>query len=206
MTRSPDTPEPGLPQSGLPQSGLPKEYRLLCEAFDTLPGIGSQAAERLAEWLIHHGRCKEFADTLNQINQQGVCTSCNRLMYPAGCRCQVGQVDVASSDVNAGHAYFLIAASESDVRHAESAGFVGPLFVLHGELSPSRNIGPSQLKIDWLQRRLEHHHDTELLLLTGQSVEGKATAEYILRRTGLKGQHLSRDMLAEIVAGNRQNN
>ena len=48
-------------------SGVPKSYRDLCRAFDTLPGIGEQGAQRLVEWLIYHGDVQAFSSNMTAL-------------------------------------------------------------------------------------------------------------------------------------------
>jgi recombination protein RecR len=65
----------------------------------------------------------------------------------------------------------------------------GVYHVLHGSLSPLHGIGPEQLRITNLVRRVDAGEVDELILATNPTVEGEATAVYIsnlVRRPGLK--------------------
>ena len=67
--------------------------------------------------------------------------------------------------------------------------FNGVYHVLHGSISPLHGIGPEQLRIGNLMRRVENGHADEVILATNPTVEGEATATYLsgqLRRNGLK--------------------
>jgi len=162
---------------------LPQEYQLLCEAFDALPGIGPDNARRLTEWLVYRGNADSMAGVLSGIASLTVCEGCNRLARMSLC-------DTCTS-FNGTGGMFLVVDSESSFDRIRSAGFKGPHFVLHGELSPTRGVGPSDLKMNWLFARLTALVPDSLLLATGGSVEGRATAEYIARRSGIAGRILT---------------
>ena len=61
----------------------------------------------------------------------------------------------------------------------QAADYSGLYFVLNGRLSPLDGIGPAELGMDLLERRLGEGHATELILATNPTVEGEATAHYI---------------------------
>ena len=61
----------------------------------------------------------------------------------------------------------------------QSAGYDGSYFVLMGHLSPLDGIGPDQLGLDLLEKRLDHGEVTEIILATNPTVEGEATAHHI---------------------------
>jgi recombination protein RecR len=73
-----------------------------------------------------------------------------------------------------------IVESPSDVRAVEQAtGYKGLYFVLMGHLSPIDGIGPQQLGLDQLDKRLQEKQIKEVILATNPTVEGEATAHYI---------------------------
>jgi recombination protein RecR len=172
-------------------SSRPRDYQLLCEAFDSLPGIGAQAAERLAEWLVYHGNIAQFSDIVTRIKHSERCRLCNRIQCQQSCQ--------SGDDVTG---YFVIASTE--VLLEQLSGLIdirSPLFVLHGELSPANGTGPSQLCMDDLLASVEAFPDASLLALCSDSVEGRTTAEYIFRRTGRVGEHVSVERACEILRG-----
>ena len=61
----------------------------------------------------------------------------------------------------------------------QAGGYNGFYFVLHGRLSPLDGIGPDELALDELVRRIEELGPKELVLATNPTVEGEATAHYI---------------------------
>lgn len=182
-----------------------KSYRDLCKAFDSLPGIGEQSAQRLVEWLVYHGDLDAFAESLSAIQTQEVCRSCNRLMALDECHCIALE--------NPQSSLFLVVESEAELQRAFDAGYQGRFYVLHGVLSPARGIGPEQLKISNLIETLTSLSATtltaavptsqvgvvELLLPLADSVEGRATAEFIQRKSGIEGSVLTmKELIADL--------
>ena len=169
----------------------PRDYQLLCEAFDGLPGIGAQAAERLAEWLVYHGDSRQLAQVLTRIGEAELCRLCNRIQCQSECQANVDRAG-----------YFLVASTEAVLnRLSEIVDYQGPLFVLHGELSPASGVGPSQINMDDLLASIEHFPEASLLILGSDSVEGRTTAEYIFRRSGRAGERVSVERACEILRG-----
>ncbi|KZY96556.1 hypothetical protein A3746_22205 [Oleibacter sp. HI0075] len=169
----------------------PRDYQLLCEAFDGLPGIGAQAAERLAEWLVYHGDSRQMAEVLTRIGEAGLCRLCNRIQCQSECQANLDGAD-----------YFLVASTEAALnRLFEIVDYQGPLFVLHGELSPASGVGPSQIGMDDLLASVECFPEASLLILASDSVEGRTTAEYIFRRSGRAGERVSVERACEILRG-----
>ena len=73
------------------------------------------------------------------------------------------------------------------------------MYVLHGVLSPARGVGLEQLKVPSLLAMLEGLGDSNLMMPLADSVEGRATAEFIQRKSGLQGKILTmKDLLAEL--------
>lgn len=176
-------------------SETPKSYRDLCRAFDTLPGIGELGAQRLVEWLVHHGDLQAFSTHIAAVQSLNVCSVCNRLASPSGCLC--AEHSYSSNAV-------LIVETEQDLARLLTEYQVGDrypkrLFVLHGVLSPARGVGPEQLNIPNLLAMLDSVGDVDLILPLAGSVEGQATAEFIQRKSRLKGKILTmKELLAEL--------
>ena len=88
-----------------------------------------------------------------------------------------------------------IVESPSDVRAVEQAtGYKGLYFVLMGHLSPIDGIGPQELGLDQLDKRLQEKQIKEVILATNPTVEGEATAHYIgemVRRHGITSTRIA---------------
>ncbi len=83
--------------------------------------------------------------------------------------------------------------SPADVAAIEQTGqFSGRYFVLMGHLSPLDGIGPEELGLEILERRLKDEHIKELILATNPTIEGDATAWYIADMARAAGVEVSR--------------
>ncbi|WP_321326468.1 recombination mediator RecR [Thiomicrorhabdus sp.] len=154
------------------QSPLIKE---LIEAFRVLPGVGPKSAQRMAYHLLERNR--NGGMVLAQVLQKAVeeiqhCSKCRTLTEQETC-----------SICNSSHretGELCIVESPSDITVIEQSGiFQGQYFVLMGHLSPIDGIGPQQIGLDVLEKRLLDGKITELIIATNPTVEGEATAHYI---------------------------
>ena len=180
-------------------SGFPKSYRDLCRAFDTLPGIGEQGAQRLVEWLIYHGDVQAFSSNLTALQALEWCPLCNRLADAAAKGCSNCVAFGEDEKDSLRSKTVMILESEQDVARVQESGYQGRMYVLHGVLSPARGVGPDQLKVPSLLAMLEGLGESNLMMPLADSVEGRATAEYIQRKSGLQGKILTmKDLLAEL--------
>ena len=154
---------------------------LLVRHLSRLPGIGEKTAFRLAFHLIQQPKqnVRELAAALVEvIDKITLCSSCMDITQSDPCaRCSDGRRDPA---------LVCVVAGPSDVVAIERGGhFSGRYHVLHGVLSPLEGIGPEDLRIDELLRRLAPSGDavavTEVIIATSANVEGEATAMYLAR-------------------------
>ena len=147
----------------------------LVEAFRVLPGVGPKSAQRMAYHLLERNKKggAQLAKTLAKaVDEIGHCSLCRTLTEEETCSICL------SSHRATGE--LCIVESPSDVSVIEQSGiFQGQYFVLMGHLSPIDGIGPQQIGLDLLQKRLEDGAVTELILATNPTVEGEATAHYI---------------------------
>jgi len=83
--------------------------------------------------------------------------------------------------------------SPADVVAIEQTGsFRGTYFVLQGHLSPLDGLGPEDIGIPMLLERLQHSEVEELIIATNPTVEGEATAHYIVEQVRPMGISVSR--------------
>jgi recombination protein RecR len=81
----------------------------------------------------------------------------------------------------------------ADALAIEQTGvFKGLFFILHGRLSPLDGIGPEDLGLDELERRLRQGEVEELILATNPTVEGEVTAHYLAELARSLGVSVSR--------------
>lgn len=159
---------------------LPKALSKLIESFEKLPGIGPKSAQRLAFYLLHvpQEELDEFGDRLKALKSSTVlCSVCKN----------VAEVDPCSICSNPSRDTSIICVVEqpTDVLSIERTGkYQGLYHVLHGAIDPLNNIGPDELYVADLVKRVTSHvsHITEIILATNPTMEGEATAMYIQKQ------------------------
>ncbi len=166
----------------------PPLVETLIEAFTCLPGVGPRSAQRMAYTLLERGRDdgRALASALSQA-MDGVrqCKRCRN--YAEEELCPICQ------DPRRDPGLVCIVASPADVLAVEQSGeYRGQYFVLMGQLSPLDGIGPRELGLDVLEARLNEGEIQELILATGTTVEGEATAHYVLDLAREAGVNVSR--------------
>jgi recombination protein RecR len=142
----------------------------------------------------------------------GHCERCRMLTEERLCRtCASTQRDPSQ---------LCVVETPADVVAVEvSGGYSGLYFVLMGHLSPLDGIGPEQLGVDVLERRLDEGEVREVILATNPTVEGEATAHYVAelaKARGLKAtriahgvpiggelEYVDRGTLSHAIAGRR---
>lgn len=166
--------------------------RLVAE-LARLPGIGEKTATRLAMHLIRAPRAqvRDLAQALLDATEKiGLCSVCMTLTETDPCR--------LCADPRREPDVICVVAQPSDVLAIERGGhFRGRYHVLHGVLSPLEGIGPDDLRIADLVRRLGPAPAggaavTEVIVATAPTVEGESTAMYLARLLKPLGVKVSR--------------
>lgn len=159
---------------------LPKSVTKVVESFERLPGIGPKTAQRLAFYLLHvpEDEIKRFADSLVALKANTVlCSVCKNVTE--GDPCQI------CSDPRRDHTMICLVEQPTDVLSIERTNaFRGVYHVLHGSIDPLNNIGPDEIYIDDLLKRLKNQTEpvTELIFAMNPTMEGEATAMYIQKQ------------------------
>jgi recombination protein RecR len=147
----------------------------VARAFSRLPGIGPKSAQRLAYHLLNSSDAdiEELADSLRALKGSVViCSSCFNVTDSSPCS--------ICTDPQRDRSFLCVVERPSDIAPIERTGkYHGRYHVLHGALSPSKGIGPDDLRIRELLPRLRSEEVSELILATNPTVEGEATAMYI---------------------------
>lgn len=158
-------------------AGLIKPLNNVYEEFRGLPGIGNKSALRLAYHIIDmsEDEVRRLAETLMKAKREiRFCRECFNLTDREICE--------ICGDENRDHSLICVVEQPQDAMAMErSHGFNGVYHVLHGCLSPLDGIGPEELRIKELLRRLEKGDVKEVILATNSNVEGEATAAYLAR-------------------------
>ncbi|MCR8642556.1 recombination mediator RecR [Paenibacillus sp. N1-5-1-14] len=155
----------------------PEPISKLIDSFSRLPGIGPKTAGRLA---FHVLRMKEedvmeFAKALVNVKRNlHYCSICCNITDIDPCRvCQDKSRDQSIICV--------VQESKDLVAMERTKEYHGYYHVLHGAISPMEGIGPDQIHIAELLKRLSDEVVQELILATNPNIEGEATAMYLSR-------------------------
>jgi recombination protein RecR len=160
----------------------------LVSALKRLPGIGEKSATRLAFFLLSapEAVAAELSQAIARLKQEIVlCEVCFDLTDTSPCGiCRDPRRDPAK---------VCVVEEPADLSAIERTGsFPGRYHVLGGALSPIDGIGPDDLRIVELERRLEPEGISELVLATNPNAEGDATAHFIAERLRPRGILLTR--------------
>ena len=161
-----------------------KQINTLIEEFSALPGIGGKTAQRLAFYILGQPKEKAFAlaaaitDAREHIRY---CSRCFALTDSDICPI------CASKDRD--QSVIMVVENTRDMAAYEKTGrYEGVYHVLHGAISPMLGIGPADIKLKELIKRLEGDVK-EVIISTNSSLEGETTAMYIsklIKPAGIK--------------------
>ena len=147
----------------------------LIDEFEMLPGVGRKAAERLAHFILMCPAEKALglADAIRTVKTTvRPCSICYNLTEGEACH--------ICSDSRRDQKVICIVEQPRDLISLESSGaFQGVYHVLQGRISPLEGIGPEQLTIDTLIRRIRRDGIREVVMATNPTVEGDGTALFI---------------------------
>ena len=157
----------------------------LIEELAALPGIGGKSAQRLAFYLINlpKDRVKTLADSIVDAREN--------VHYCEVC-CTLTDEDICPicSNQNRDHHTIMVVENARDLAAYEKTGkYEGVYHVLHGAISPMLGIGPGDIRLTELMKRLQEEDVDEVIIATNSSLEGETTAMYIsklVKPTGIK--------------------
>lgn len=161
--------------------------RRLVQELSRLPGIGEKSATRLAFHLVRGNRQQvlDLAQALVDVTDKiRLCSVCTNMTEQDPC--------TLCSDPRRDPEIICVVATPSDVIAIDRGGhFRGRYHVLHGLLSPLEGIGPDDIRVAELVRRLDGSV-REVIIATSPSVDGEATAMYVARVIKPLGVKVSR--------------
>jgi recombination protein RecR len=157
----------------------------LIDELKKLPGVGSKSAQRLAFHILRSSDddAQALADAIHQVKASlRLCSVCNNITDIDPC--------IYCSSPTRNQRLICVVEEPTNIAAVEKTRhYNGVYHVLHGSISPIHGVGPEQLRISNLMRRVEDGNADEVILATNPTVEGEATATYLsgqLRRAGLK--------------------
>jgi recombination protein RecR len=157
----------------------------LIDELKKLPGIGSKSAQRMAFHILRSSDedAEALATAIRDLKAGlRLCSVCNNITDLDPC--------VYCSSATRNQRLICVVEEPTNIASIEKTRhYNGVYHVLHGSISPIHGVGPEQLRIPNLIKRLEDGNVDEVILATNPTVEGEATATYLtaqLRRTGVK--------------------
>jgi recombination protein RecR len=160
----------------------------LIEELKKLPGVGGKTAQRYAFHILRSTDedAEQLADSIRQLKASlHLCSVCNNITDVDPC--------VYCSNSTRNQRLVCVVEEPTNIAAIEKTGhYNGVYHVLHGALSPLHGVGPDQLRIASLERRVVSGSIDELILATNPTVEGEATATYISRLLKPSGIRITR--------------
>ena len=160
----------------------------LIDEFGQLPGIGPKSAQRMAIHVLEADEddVARLVDAINAVRTRvRHCEICGNVTEEPTCSiCRDARRDPTK---------VCVVQEPKDIQAVEAARvFRGRYHVLGGVIDPIHGIGPEQLRIAALMKRLGEGEIVEVILATNPNVEGEATAAYLARMLSTMGIETSR--------------
>ena len=169
---------------------IPRPVQRLIDQFSRLPGIGPKSASRLTFFLLRAAddQSSTLAEALMFLKRDtSFCTTCYNITASEIDPCMV------CSDIHRDNDILCVVEEPLDVLAIERAGiFKGIYHVLHGSISPVDGIGPDDLKLNELLKRVSSDNVKEVIIATNPNLSGEATAMYICQQLSDSGARITR--------------
>ncbi len=157
----------------------------LIDELKKLPGVGSKSAQRMAFHVLRSSGddAEALASAIRNLKEKlHLCSICNNIT----------DVDPCSycSSPTRNQRLVCVVEEPTNIASIEKARFYNGVYhVLHGAISPLHGVGPEQLRIPSLLKRIEQANVDEIIIATNPTMEGEATAVHLtglLKRPGVK--------------------
>jgi recombination protein RecR len=153
----------------------PQPITELVAQLRRMPGIGPRSAERIALWMnqLRDARPVEIARAIQAAAE-------NIRPYERCGFFSTGPVCEICGDASRDDDLLCVVEQATDILPLERTGvYRGRYHALGGRIAPLDHVGPDQLRIDELLRRIDAETPREVILALGADVEGEATANYL---------------------------
>lgn len=164
----------------------PPSLERLIEQFSRLPGIGQKSATRVALHILRSDKelAESLAESLKEVKEKiKFCTICYNLTDDDTCF-------ICCDENRADGTICVVEGSGDQLALEESGTFKGRYHVLQGALSPLDGIGPEDLKIGELLKRIDAEGIREVIIATNPTTEGETTASFLARLLSEKNRDL----------------
>ena len=168
----------------------------LIDSFQKLPGIGPKSAQRLTFYLLRvpQADLDEFAESLSELKKlTKLCSKCRNVSETDPCP--------VCGDTTRDEKMIMVVEEPLDVIAFEKTGkYLGVYHVLHGAINPLDNIGPDEIYLEDLIKRLDTSIE-EVIVATNPTMEGEATAMYLKKRIREMGNGSSNVKITRLGMG-----
>lgn len=148
------------------------------EAFSSLPGIGKKNALRMALFLASKGKEKSnrFASAISRMGEQlKECKICHNYSDEEVCA-------ICRDPARRAHTICVVESARDVMAIEDTQQFSGKYHVLGGVISPIDGVGPEDIHINSLLRRVQEEGVEEMIMAISPSIEGETTTYYISQR------------------------
>lgn len=160
----------------------------LIQELNKLPGIGPKSAQRIAFHLLRSSESENqaLAEAVMQVKQRTkMCSVCMNVSETEIC--------MICSNESRDKSKICVVEQPQDILALEhTRKFHGFYHVLHGAISPTEGVRPSDIRIDELLKRLSGGTVTEIILATNTNMEGEQTALYLQQKISPLGIRVTR--------------
>jgi len=149
----------------------------LIEELKRIPGIGAKTAQRMAFYFL--GLPQEDAERLTEAIREAkrkifYCSVCNNITHVDPCR--------MCTDPHRQDDVLCVVEEPFNISSIEKTGaYHGRYYVLLGALSPLKGMGPDELHLEKFLKRIEAGKFREVIVATNPTVDGEATALYLVK-------------------------
>lgn len=160
----------------------------LIDELGRLPGIGPKSAQRIAYHLLKVDKAEagRLARAITEMKERiGFCQQCFNIADGPTC-------GICRDPRRDGAALCVVEEAPDVVAIERTGAFRGRYHVLQGAISPIDGVGPRQLRIEELLRRLADGEITEVIICTNPTIEGETTATYLARLLAPLGVKVTR--------------
>lgn len=160
----------------------------LIEQLSRLPGIGARSAQRLAFHIMNMpmDQVEQLTGSIRDARQNiRYCKSCCTLTDQELC-------PICANEKRDHHTIMVVENTRDLAAYEKTGKYNGVYHVLHGAISPMLGIGPDDIRLKELMKRLQAEDISEVIIATNSSLEGETTAMYISKLIKPAGIRVSR--------------
>lgn len=153
----------------------PNSLNLLIESFKKLPSIGEKSAERLAFAVMNMENVdiETFANAIKDVKQKiKKCTICGNITEDTEC-------EICKNNNRDNFIICVVEDAKNIILLEKMGSYNGKYHVLNGLISPMDGIGPDDISIESLVKRVKDNEIKEIILAISPTLEGETTSLYI---------------------------